>query len=52
VRIIIPFTYHVKLKERNPQKEWESIMKERMYMKKNSQCNKVHNKTKVVAYEI
>jgi hypothetical protein len=30
----------------------ESIIKERMYMKKNSQCSKVHGKTKAAAYEI
>jgi hypothetical protein len=30
----------------------ESIMKERMHMKKNSQCSKVHGKTKAAAYEI
>jgi hypothetical protein len=30
----------------------ESIMKERMHVKKNSQCSKVHGKTKAAAYEI
>jgi hypothetical protein len=30
----------------------ESIIKERMHMKKNSQCSKVHGKTKAAAYEI
>jgi hypothetical protein len=52
MRIVIPFTCHLELRERNPQKEWESIMKERMHMKKNFQCSKVHGKTIATTYEI